>query len=314
MLFHQFLLSYSKSLQKKKMPRTGKKATDPTKIKNPGFRRPQTSIEDSSDDEPMQPGQHVPDMHMHRDEADLLGDELEQGELMDDSDSNGENVPDHELIQLVKNMKKEQGDLKRRINELTSTQEKGKHEWKKEGLRKQDEIAQKVLHKLDMALNNLATSQYVQVRDLIVSAREVLRQRVKELRIADSSEAGWETVNVYRTHPVAEDSDDDRKIRKAEKLAKERLAVRTRKSRGNRRGGFNRRPFNRNWGPRDDYNPQYRDPTYRGTGSGRSLDQGQRNTYYPNRRRPSSNTICFHCGQTGHWQDQCPQKGNNRER
>ena len=243
----------------------------------------------------------------------MLGDDLEQGEIMDETDSNGGDAQPNDMLNLVHQMKCEQGKLKQRITELTNAQGLDKHDWKKEGLKKQDDIAQKVISKLDLALQNLAIHQYAQVRDLIMSAREVLRQRAKELHIADSSEAGWETVNVYRSHPVVEDSDDDRKIRKAEKLAKERLAVKTRKSRGNRQGGFGRRPYNHPWVPRDDFNPQYRDQSYRGVGSGRSLAQGQRNTYYPNRRRPSSNSICFHCGQTGHWQDQCPQRNGNRE-
>ena len=171
-----------------------------------------------------------------------------------------------------------------------------------------------MLTKLDTALANLDINQRLKARDLIVAARDILRQRAKELRIADSSDAGWETVNVYRSHPVADDSDDDRKIRKAEKLAKERLASKSKWNWSTRRGGYQRRPYNRFWGNRDDFNPQYREQSFRNTASGRSTDASQRNTYYPNRRRASPNTICFHCGQAGHWQDNCPNKPPQRDR
>ena len=98
--------------------------------------------------------------------------------------------------------------------------------------------------------------------------------------------------NAYRSHLVAVDFDDDRKICKAEKLAKEHMATK-RKPKFNRRGGFKRRPFYRNWQSRGNYNPQYRDGSYRSPGSGRSLDDAERTTYYPNRRQSSSISLRF---------------------
>ena len=186
------------------------------------------------------------------------------------------------------------------------------YEWKKDGLKKQNEIAQSVIKKLELALLNMDLNNGARARELIKAAKAILKQRSKELRIADTSEAGWETVNAYNTHPVAEDSDDDKRIRKAEKLAKERVAARSRKSRGRGRGGY-RRPFNRGWQNREDYSSQYKDQLYQSNGSARSLDAGQRNTYYPNRRRPSANSLCFNCGQPGHWQDQCPHRGQRKD-
>ena len=294
------------------MPHREKKENDPKLVKNHNFRHAHDPMDDSSKDDPPTAAQALPDIHLHHDEEAFLGDALEQGEIMDDSESEGYNaIPHQDLLRMVKQMKTEQGDLTQRIAELTQQQDKSKHEWKKEGLNKQDEIAQKVISKLDLALANL--NQHLKVCDLLIDARDILRQRTKELHIADSSDAGWETVNVYRSHPVAEDSDDDRKIRKAEKLAKEHLAVKTKRTQFNRRGGFQRRPYQRQWGNHDDFNPQFKDMSYRGNNSGQGQDAGQRNTYYPNRRRASQNSICFHCGQSSHWQDQCPHKNNNRD-
>ena len=140
-----------------------KKADDVRKVKNPGFGRNPNSNDESSDDEPPTAGQHVPEAHLHHDEADLLEDDLEQGELMDETDSTGGDAQPNDMLNLVRKMKREQGELKQRITELTNAQGLDKHEWKKEGLKKQDDIAQKVISKLDLALQNLAAHQYVQV-------------------------------------------------------------------------------------------------------------------------------------------------------
>jgi hypothetical protein len=43
--------------------------------------------------------------------------------------------------------------------------------------------------------------------------------RSKHVRIADSSQEGWETVNEYRVNDIADDSDDEKKIRCAENRA-----------------------------------------------------------------------------------------------
>ncbi|XP_053383716.1 uncharacterized protein LOC128546206 [Mercenaria mercenaria] len=46
-----------------------------------------------------------------------------------------------------------------------------------------------------------------------------LHKRKKLIRIADTSEGGWETVRQYQANPVASDSDDESKISKAENRA-----------------------------------------------------------------------------------------------
>ena len=296
------------------MPRRGKKAPNDRLVKNPGFRRPHTGEEDSSDEEnPPTAGQHQP-QDMENEELDRLDLGIEQGEILSDGGSEHDAPQDPgQLAKMVRDLRHAHAELTTKLSEITEQQSHEDYEWKKEGLKRQNEIAQKVIKKLELALSSLELNDNPRTRALIKEAREVLKQRTKELRIADNSEAGWETVNAYRSHPVAEDSDDDKRIRKAKKLAKERMANRSKRTRFGRRGNYNRRPFNRNWQNRDDFNPQYKDPTYRSTGATRGLESGQRATYYPNRRRPSPNSLCFHCGQPGHWQDQCPVR-NRRDR
>ena len=51
---------------------------------------------------------------------------------------------------------------------------------------------------------------------------EMIRKRNKLIRLADKSEAGWAIVKEYQTDELASDTDDDRKIKRAEKAALEK--------------------------------------------------------------------------------------------
>ena len=52
------------------------------------------------------------------------------------------------------------------------------------------------------------------------------------------SESGWETVNAYKANPIAEDSDDDKRLQRAERVAKDRVTAKAKKSKFGGRGHF----------------------------------------------------------------------------
>ena len=64
------------------------------------------------------------------------------------------------------------------------------------------------------------------VRDLIQSVVELSGKRQKNIRLADRSDAGWDLVAHYEADPIAADSDDEKRIKSAEKSA---LAARSKK-------------------------------------------------------------------------------------
>ena len=52
--------------------------------------------------------------------------------------------------------------------------------------------------------------------DEIDSARGELVHRNKLIKLADMSEAGWAAVSEYETHQLADDSEDEKRIIKAD--------------------------------------------------------------------------------------------------
>ena len=80
--------------------------------------------------------------------------------------------------------------------------------------------------------DNLNQTNINNAKRKITEGMDFVKNRQKLIKLADSSDAGWRVVDEYVANPLAEDSDDERKIYKAQtradnKIKKEKLKRRT---------------------------------------------------------------------------------------
>ncbi|XP_052067195.1 uncharacterized protein LOC127706578, partial [Mytilus californianus] len=85
----------------------------------------------------------------------------------------------------------------------------------------------KVLTKLTEAKSkldgpDLSVESIHQARDKIVEGMAIVRDRQKLIKLADSSELGWKVVKEYTTNPIADDSENEKKMIRAQNRAERR--------------------------------------------------------------------------------------------
>ncbi|XP_045178604.2 uncharacterized protein LOC123538512 [Mercenaria mercenaria] len=140
----------------------------------------------------------------------------------------------------------------------------------------------KVAVKLEQASGSLSSQKVDEAKENIIKALDMIKKRQKLVQLADSSELGWRMVAEYETNPIASDSDDEKKMYKAEARAARK--VKSEKSKIRRGRAF---PYRRQRQVPDT-------PSSSGV--------MQRN------RRPG---LCFTCGKPGHWKMECNQNSSN---
>ena len=172
------------------------------------------------------------------------------------------------------------------------------HDFKKKGNKVQWELNEKVISKCDETLETLQQEK-VSVPITIQRVKEgkdLLVQRNKLIIIADSCDGGWATVNEYERRPVASDSDDDKRIRKADSAAIAKLAK--------KKSGFAKRKQVRPlYYPSCTAESTYPNPAWGNSGRGNS---GYAGPQYASARRGVPADMCLQCGQRGHWKKFCP--------
>ena len=65
-----------------------------------------------------------------------------------------------------------------------------------------------------------------------------IQDRQKLIRIADRSDFGWDVVQEYQADELAADSDDEKKLSKAEKAAEQKSQKRKRRAASGKKTGF----------------------------------------------------------------------------
>ena len=76
-----------------------------------------------------------------------------------------------------------------------------------------------MLDKLDEASDALKHKSYKKAKAALESGTELVSKRVKAIKLADKNEFGWATINEYLSDELASDSDDEKRIYRAERRA-----------------------------------------------------------------------------------------------
>ena len=116
--------------------------------------------------------------------------------------------------------------------------------------------------------------------------KQRLKKRMKLIKMADNSPNGWHTVAEYLSDDLAENSDDDRKIKKAETKAEAK-----------------RKRFSQTvQAPK---RPRY-EATFEQRYSQYPSRPSTSRQFFRGSRYPGPRDRCYGCGKSGHWRSACP--------
>ena len=102
---------------------------------------------------------------------------------------------------------------------------------KRKGNQQQLDHAVQVLDKFDEASDALRAESYDKVKAALDSGTEVVSKRIKVIKMAGKNEFGWSTVNEYLSDELASDSDDEKRMFRAERRAERKTKKRRRRFR-----------------------------------------------------------------------------------
>ena len=124
------------------------------------------------------------------------------------------------LRQEISNLRQEMHGVSLTVSsQVKKLKTDSQYAWKYEGNKVQYLLNSEFLEELAQAVWAINNLKFEHARETISELVEKVKRRNKLIKIADTSEEGWETVLQYESSPVASDSDDESKINKAENRA-----------------------------------------------------------------------------------------------
>jgi hypothetical protein len=152
-------------------------------------------------------------------------------------------------------------------------------------------------------------------KTLLEEGMKLVRERQKLIRMADRSEHGWATVDEYLEDELADDSDDEKRMQKAEFRAGRKLKATAAKNAKNKGGSMQKRPVQ---GPSLGKYPSLANappaqsgwagavPGWNQQVAGISAFKWPGGVGAAPAAGPPLQGPCFNCGKTGHVKKFCP--------
>ncbi|KAK3084960.1 hypothetical protein FSP39_022074 [Pinctada imbricata] len=174
------------------------------------------------------------------------------------------------------------------------------HKWKFEGNKIQYLFNSELLEDVTQFSWAVSNSKFDYAKELADSVSEKIKKRNKLIKIADTSEGGWETVRQYESNPVASDSDDENKIHKAEVRAIRKNKERTKNKVKKPQSESRIHPAQPSSIPQVPMQP-FLAPQYNPWINGHQAFRFEHSNR--SQRRGGS---CYACGSLSHWRSECP--------
>ena len=208
-------------------------------------------------------------------------------------------------------------DLSHKLNRTSYQFRKKGHEMQYTfnlGVEESISSAQRELEKMAEAVQSEGKESLRKATDYLDEGASALKTRQKHIKVVDRSDFGWGAVQRYQADPLADDSDDEKQLRRADKEAKRDFEESEAYNRKTREGGWGARR-GRRFNPYAYSNRHYYDTWDNPSSSGRReapppLPPKPLMSLAPQRQsRPKVLGPCFSCGGFGHLARTCPYKG-----
>jgi len=180
------------------------------------------------------------------------------------------------------------------------TEAKAVNSFQFKGNKLQFEFNSSLLDSIDSASASLLEGDLSRVNQELENIKTLLNKRNKAIRFADKSLAGWMAVEEYESDELADDSEDEKKLRSAERRALSKLRARKQ----NRSTSQVRSKFSQGL--------SYAVGSYRSAGQPFRPKQSPLQSFRGHQpfrsRQPQPSDKRFACGQFGHWANStfCP--------
>ena len=197
------------------------------------------------------------------------------------------------------NLKRKESDITNNaVQESVKRLKTEQPTFKRKGNKNQFDHNVEVYQHLEKAERFLTDNKVEDAKKEIRQGKEIISKRQKLIKLADREDDGWSVVNEYIADDLASDSEDEKHIVKARKLAaiKKKASEQKFRKLGERKRPTTNFDSNSRTQPNYDNRYKYSLPT--------SHQHGQKTDF----RKDKFDRKCFICGRHGHLVFNCPDK------